>query len=134
MSLELIGTLTAIVLAAGVVFGGLWTLLAHYQRRIDDRFAEMKTDFRAFEAGANSRFAETKTDFRALDAGVNSRFAEMKTDFRAFEARINDRFSELQGDIASITTDLRTLSGELTEVKLAVARLECPAPRLLRAP
>lgn len=116
MSLELIGTLAAIVLAAGVIFGGIWTLLAHSQRRIDDRLAEMKTDF------------------RALDAGVNSRFAEMKTDFRAFEARINDRFSELQGDIASITTDVRTLSGELTEVKLAVARLECPAPRLLRAP
>ncbi len=61
-----------------------------------------------------------------LAAGFGWMITRTDARFEKFEQRVDARFGHLETDIAEVKT-------EIGEVKIAIARLEGPAPRLLVA-
>jgi hypothetical protein len=102
MSVEM---LTIIVSAAGLLItlgGGLFAGFAWMIGRTDDRFAEMREEFRQ--------------DFR----GVHEEFGSVREQFRAVHV-----------EFGSVREDIQQLRGEMNDIKISVARLEGPRQRLI---
>jgi erythromycin esterase-like protein len=72
-----------------------------------------------------------------LMARIDARFGRVDTRFDRVDAqfdRVDAQFDKVDAQFDKVAGEMAALRSELVEVKIAVARLEGPAPRLIRAP
>jgi hypothetical protein len=112
--ITMIGSAVAVIIALVSTCGWLIS-------RMDVRFAQ----------------ADAKMDarFEAQDAKMDARFeaqdAKMDARFEAQDAKIDRRFSAQDTRFDRIENRLDGVERELAEVKISIARLEGPPPRLI---
>ncbi|EYT60711.1 hypothetical protein [Microbacterium sp. UCD-TDU] len=105
VSVEVITMLaTAVTLLVAIISGFGWMI-----NRMDARFAEVVA---RFDARFEAQDAKLGARFEAQDARFGARF-------EAQDAKFGARFDRIEQ--------------EIVEVKIAIARLEGPAPRLIAA-
>ncbi|MBP5802264.1 response regulator [Microbacterium maritypicum] len=105
VSVEVITMLaTAVTLLVAIISGFGWMI-----NRMDARFAEVVA---RFDARFEAQDAKLGARFEAQDARFDARF-------EAQDAKFGARFDRIEQ--------------EIVEVKIAIARLEGPAPRLIAA-
>lgn len=68
-----------------------------------------------------------------LAAGFGWMITRTDARFEKFEQRIDARFEKSEQRFDRLETDIAQVKAEIGEVKIAIARLEGPAPRLLVA-
>ena len=109
MSVEVL----AVIIAAASLFvalgGGLFAGFAWMLRRMDERFAQAETSI-------NERFNNVDEKFDKVD--------------KKFD-RVDEKFDKVYAMFDRVHDELHDLRTELTEVKISVARLEGPSPRLI---
>lgn len=102
MSVEVL----AVIIAAASLFvalgGGLFAGFAWMLRRMDERFAQAETS-------------------------INERFNNVDEKFD----KVDEKFDKVYAMFDRVHDELHDLRTELTEVKISVARLEGPSPRLI---
>lgn len=121
---DVIGTIAAVFSAAVAFFVGVAGMLVWQTRRLDGRLA-------SFETLMDARF--TRVDQRFTD--VDRRFEEIDRRFEKIDERfdrVDQRFDRVDQRFEKVDAELGGLRTELVDVKIAVARWEGPAPRLLR--
>lgn len=108
VSPDMIGILIAMV-TLGITLGGITIGMT---RRLETRM--------------NARFEK-----------VDERFEKVDERFEKFERSMDERFEKAETSVAerfeSVDEQLRTISADVVDLKVAVARLEGPQPTLLRA-
>ena len=130
---EVIGTIVAIISAAGLVFGGNYRLMRNMEfrmtQRSDERFDQVDRRFgrvdRRLEQ-VDKRFEQVDKRFEQVD----KRFEWVSKQFE----QVDKQFEQLRGELRVVRDDLRTLTVDVAAFQVSVARLEGPQPRLLRAP
>ena len=65
-----------------------------------------------------------------LMSRIDARFGRVDAQFD----RVDAQFARVDAQFDKVAGEMAALRSELVEVKIAVARLEGPAPRLIRAP
>ena len=116
VSVEVITMLaTAVTLLVAIISGFGWMI-----NRMDARFAEVVATFNARFETQDAKF---DSRFEAQDAKFDARFeaqdAKFDARFEAQDAKLDARFDRIEQ--------------EIVEVKIAIARLEGPTPRLIAA-
>ena len=114
VSPEMISTLAGLVAIGAAILGGVFGMLHYLEKRLNQHFA-----------GIDRRFDEVDRRFEEVDR----RFEEVD---RRFDV-VDRRFDEVDRRIGLLEDGSSTMAGELTEVKIAIARFEGPAPRLISA-
>ncbi len=105
VSVEVITMLaTAVTLLVAIISGFGWMI-----NRMDARFAEVVATF-------NARF---ETQDAKFDSRFETQDAKFDARFEAQDAKLDARFDRIEQ--------------EIVEVKIAIARLEGPTPRLIAA-
>lgn len=129
VSVEVITMIVSAVTILLALAGGFGWMIT----RMDARFVAQDARFVAQDAkftAQDGRFAElnAKIDarFSEQDAKIDARFAEQDAKWDARFAQQDTRFDRLE-------TRIDDLTHEMTEVKIAIARLEGPTPRLITA-
>ena len=116
MSVEVL----AVIIAAASLFvglgGGLFAGFAWMLRRMDERFAQAETSI-------NERFNNVDEKFDKVD----EKFDKVDKKFD----RVDEKFDKVYAMFDRVHDELHDLRTELTEVKISVARLEGPSPRLI---
>lgn len=113
VSIEMLAILLAAASLVVALCGGLFAGFAWMLRRMDERFAQA-------EVSINERFAQT-------EVSVNDRFNTIDERFAA----VDKRFNKIDENFDWVHQGMDDLRSELTEVKISVARLEGPRPRLI---
>jgi hypothetical protein len=112
VSVEVITMLaTAATLLVAIISGFGWMI-----NRMDARFAEVDARFVAMDAKFDARFDAQDAKF---DAQFDAQDAKFDARFDAQDAKFDARFNRFEQ--------------EIFEVKIAIARLEGPTPRLIAA-
>ncbi|MDQ1136033.1 septal ring factor EnvC (AmiA/AmiB activator) [Microbacterium sp. SORGH_AS 1204] len=107
-TLPLIATAVGLVVSVSTtVLGGTKWLLHRVEQRTDQRFAQV-----------DQRFAQ-----------VDQRFAQVDQRF----AQVDQRFAQVDQRFAQVDQQLRSVAESVTELKIAVARIEGPHPPFLIA-
>ncbi|WP_449279307.1 response regulator [Leucobacter sp. GX0328] len=128
MSPEMISTLAGLVAIGAAILGGVFGMLHYLEKRLNQHFA-----------GIDRRFEEVDRRFDDVDRRfeeVDRRFEEVDRRFDVVDRRFDEvdrRFDEVDRRIGLLEDGSSTMAGELTEVKIAIARFEGPAPRLISA-
>lgn len=104
--ITILGSTVTIIVAMASGFGWLVT-------RMDERFAMVEGRFSGMEERMDARFA-------ASDARMDARFA-----------MVEERFSGMDARFGALEERLTGIEHEVTEVRIAVARLEGPPRRLI---
>lgn len=122
MTPEMIGTLVAIVVALAALAGWISKSASRTEARLMESLS-------AFEKRVDERFdlSEQRNELR---------FSQMDGRFEQIERRftqIDRRFEQVDAQLHELATDNRAIRADLSEVKVSVARLEGPEPRLLTA-
>ena len=130
------GAVAGLVTLQLTSLGILVAVLRFFHRRLDRRFAEVRTDIdRRFTevdrrfAGAGTdldrRFAEVRTDidrrFAEVRTDIDRRFAEVRTDI---DCRFAETLAAMQAGFAEARDDRRRLEEKLDEHGKEVARLQ----------
>ncbi len=110
MSPDLIGIVVALAAFCASVLGGVRIMLARQTAALESRFDRIDARFEKVDA----RFEKIDARFEKIDA----RFEKIDARFEHLEEKFDDRFVRLEE--------------ELSGVKVAIARLEGPLPRLQR--
>ena len=136
------GAVVGLVTLQLTSLGILLAVLRFFYRRLDRRFAEVRTDIdrrfaevdrRFAEAGADldRRFAEVRTDIDRRFTEVDRRFTEVDRRFTEVDRRFTEvdvRFAEtlaaMQAGFAEARDDRRRLEEKLDEHGKEVARLQ----------
>ncbi|MGO4489253.1 response regulator [Microbacterium sp. 2RAF4] len=117
VSVEIITMLaTAATLLVAIIGGFGWTI-----NRMDARFAAQDARLDARFAAQDARF---DARFDAQDAKFDARFAGVDARFDAQDAKFDARF-------AGVDARFDRIEQEIFDVKIAIARLEGPTPRLI---
>ena len=117
------GAVAGLVTLQLTSLGILLAVLRFFYRRLDRRFAEVRTDMdrRFAEAGAalDRRFAEVRTDmdrrFAEAGAALDRRFAEVRTD-------MDRRFAEARDDRGRLVEKLDEHGKEVARLQGIVER------------
>lgn len=102
MSVEMIAMIIAAASLLVTLGGGLFAGFAWMLRRIDEKFAK-----------------------------VDERFVQAEASVKAQFDKVDERFDRVDQKFDRIDECINGVQAELTEVKVAVARLEGPRPRLI---
>ena len=115
MDPDVIGIIIALFAFTATVLGGVSRMLARQSRgldvrfdRIDERFTKVETDIQEFRTELKREIHELRTELKAEIAGVKT---------------------ELKTDIHVLRTELKA---EIADVRVSIARLEGPLPKLQR--
>ncbi|HIY87035.1 MAG TPA: response regulator [Candidatus Yaniella excrementavium] len=142
MSVEMIATIITAVGLLATLGGGLFAGFAWVLRRMDEEFATVDKRFVQVDA----RFAQVDERFAKAQISFNDRFAQADTTtsdrlalaevsldkrFAQAEARLDTRFAQVEQKLDKMDERMNGVQTELTEVKVAVARLEGPRQRLI---
>lgn len=103
LSLELVVTILAILVAVWRMEGRFDRQIAALRRELKGDIADVRTDLKSF-------YTELKADNAALRQEFKGDIAELRT--------------ELKGDIAELRTDLRRVEGKVDDCNQRVARVE----------
>lgn len=104
MSPDVIGVIVAVFGAVATIFVGVYALLSRFETRIETQL--------------DQRFARVDEKFDRVDG----RFAQ-----------VDEQMKNLSAEIGQVRDEVRAVAEDVVELKVAVARLEGPAPTLLLA-
>jgi chromosome segregation ATPase len=116
--------LTAIISVAMMLIAfasGLGWVVSHFSKQIDGLHGEIV----GLDAKMERRFDRVDEKFDRVD----ERFERIDERFE----RIDERFERIDERFDRVDERFQGLERELTEVKISVARLEGPRPRLIEA-
>ena len=111
--ITILGSTVTIIVAMASGFGWLVTRMDSRFAASDARIAMVEGRFSGMEERMDARFA-------ASDARMNERFA-----------MVEERFSGMDARFGALEERLSGIEHEVTEVRIAVARLEGPPRRLI---
>ena len=126
-----VGLVTLQLTSLGIVVA----LLRFFYRRLDRRFAEVRSDIDRRFTEVDRRFTEVDRRFTEAGAGLDRRFAEVRSDIDRRFAEVDRRFVEadvrfgealaaMQAGFAEARDDRRRLEEKLDEHGKEVARLQ----------
>ena len=126
------GAVAGLVTLQLTSLGILLAVLRFFYRRLDRRFAEVRTDIDRRFAEVDRRFTEAgaHVDRRFADAGadLDRRFADVRTDIDRRFAEVDRRFTEadraMQAGFAEARDDRRRIEERLDEHGKEIARLQ----------
>ncbi len=126
------GAVAGLVTLQLTSLGILVAVLRFFYRRLDRRFAEVRTDIDRRFAEVDRRFTETAAHadrrFTEIGADLDRRFAEVRTDTDRRFAEVDRRFAEalaaMQAGFAEARNDRQRLEEKLDEHGKDVARLQ----------
>jgi predicted nucleic acid-binding Zn-ribbon protein len=103
-----------------------WTdeRLDDLNKKVDDGFAEMRTEFRAARIEMKGEFqavrAEMKGEFQAVRAEMKGEFqairAEIKGEFQAIRAEISGEFQGVRGEIQGVRDEIAAMNRNLIQL------------------
>ena len=107
MSVEVIAIVVSAVGLAVTVLGGMFTFARFFLSRMDRKFDEVHEEFRY----------------------MREQFRDVREEFRD----VREEFRNVREEIAVLRSDLHVVAEDVVDLKVAVARIEGPRPRLLPA-
>lgn len=126
MSVDVLTMLASAATILVALFGGFAWMI----RRMDAGFAAHDAKMDARFAAQDVRFAAQDARFAAQDERMDARFAaqdeKMDARFAGQDEKFDARFDRVEDRLGRV-------EHELTDVKIAIARLEGPEPRLIQA-
>ncbi|MFD6816424.1 response regulator [Microbacterium sp. NPDC060132] len=140
--ITILGSTVTIIVAMASGFGWLVTRMdarfAASDARMAERFAMVEGPFSGMEERMDARFAASDARMDERFAMVEGRFSSMEermdARFAASDARfamVEERFSGMDARFGALEERLTGIEHEVTEVRIAVARLEGPPRRLI---
>ena len=119
------GAVAGLVTLQLTSLGILVAVLRFFYRRLDRRFAELRTDIDRRFTEVDRRFAGAGTDldrrFAEVGTDIDRRFAELRTDI---DCRFAETLAAMQAGFAEARDDRRRLEEKLDEHGKQVARLQ----------
>jgi chromosome segregation ATPase len=132
VSPDVIGMIIALFAFTVAVLGGVAGMLARQTKSIDARLDRLESSMDARFERVDSRFEKVDTHFERAESSMDTRFEKVDTHFERVESSMDTRFERVDAHFERIEDELAAVKGELVEVKVAIARLEGPLPRLQR--
>ena len=115
------GAVVGLVTLQLTSLGILVAVLRFFYRRLDRRFAEVRTDIDRRFTEVDRRFTEGDRRFAEAGADLDRRFAEVRTDI---DRRFAEALAAMQAGFADARDDRRRLEEKLDEHGKEVARLQ----------
>ena len=89
--------------------------IASLEKKIDDGFAEMRTEFRAVRGELNDVRSEMQTEFKAVRTEMQTEFRAVRTetqaDFKAVRAEVGDEFKAARAEQSALVRMLIQIVG-----------------------